>query len=90
MSQTITGNTPALLQIRSEDGSCAASIIESGGLFRFVEERELWEPPSSGLEGYHYWSETKRSGLYASAKEAAAAANAELDWLPEPLTLPGG
>lgn len=79
--RTITGNEPATKQFTSPNGKTVASIIRVGKLFRFVEESQLCEPRAHGLDGYCYWSETYRSGLYGSLHEALAAARSELPWL---------
>ena len=79
--RTITSNKPAARQFTSPDGNTVASIVQAGELFRFVEESRVYEPPSNGLDGYCYWSETYQSGLYGSLHEALAAVRSELPWL---------
>jgi hypothetical protein len=80
-ARTVVSNVAALSQFTAADGGMIASVIRSGGGYRFVEERELWEPPSNGLSGYKYWAETQQSGIYASQDEALLAARAAIGWL---------
>jgi hypothetical protein len=79
--RTIVGNQPATKQWRSADGQRLVSIVRSDELFRFVEENELTEPASRGLEAYSYWSETYRSGLYPSEEAAERDAHVSVSWL---------
>ena len=81
--RTITTNESTAKQWRSADGQRVASIVKTGELFRLVEKSELWEPPTNGLEGYSYWTETYRSGLYPSAEAAEGAGKALVAWLCE-------
>lgn len=74
------GQEPALHQLRSEDGKRVVSVVANGGLFRYVEENELWQAPSHGMKGYSYWAPTETSGLYASADDALLAAMS-LPWV---------
>lgn len=80
-AMTTVSNIPALFQFIAVDERMVVSVIESGGGYRFVEERELWAPPANGLDGYRYWAETSHSGVYASHDEALLAARAEIGWL---------
>lgn len=73
-------NQPALLR-HTDCQHGVVSIIPSGDFFRFTLEKEEFEPPSHGLEGYCYWTEAYRSGLYENLAHAAAAAEAEFPWI---------
>jgi len=77
-----------LAEFRSDDGKCTVSIVRSGDLFRFIEERELWEPPANGLDGYSYRAETDRSGLYETQEDAVAAWKASRDETIEFVSVP--
>lgn len=77
----MVSNEAAQAQFTSPDAKAVVSITRAGESFRFVEERELWETPSNGLEGYAYWSETLRSGLYSSSEAALSAATKDFPWL---------
>lgn len=67
------GDVETVARFQSEDGKTVVSVVRSGDLFRFIEEQELWSPPSNGLGGYSYRAETERSGLYATLEDAVAA-----------------
>ena len=73
-------NQPALLQ-HTDGQRGVVSIILSGEFFRFTVDKEEFEPPSRGLDGYTYWTEVYRSGLYENLARAAAAAEAEFPWI---------
>lgn len=73
-------NQPVLLQ-HADDQRGVVSIIPSGDFFRFILDKEEFEPPSEGLDGYTYWTEVYCSGLYENLTRAAAAAEAEFPWI---------
>jgi hypothetical protein len=71
-------NQPALLQ-HTDSHRGVVSLIPSGNFFRFTLDKEEFEPPSHGPDGYTYWIEVYRSGLYENL--AHAAAEAEFPWI---------
>jgi hypothetical protein len=79
--RTKVSNEIALKQFATDDGRCVLSIIQSGERFRFVEEQEIHQPPQESLDGYDYWEETERSGLYETAAAAEREARASVAWL---------
>ena len=57
------------------------SIVPSGTLFCFTLDTTRFVAAANGLEGYAYQIETVRSGLYETVEEAAAAAEAQFQWV---------
>ena len=81
-ASTKVSNQRALLQRSNGDGRALVSILqEKSGQYRFVEEREMWQPQAGAVPGYSYWEETCRSGLFPTAEEALAAAEQEISWV---------
>lgn len=80
-ARTASSRAAAVAEYRTIDGKRVVSIVQSSGGYRFVEDRELWEPPSDGMSGYSYWAETEHSGIYATPEEALVAAKEALPWL---------
>jgi hypothetical protein len=67
----------------NRDGKKTLFVVEvAGGLFCYVEECELYQPPAS-VSGYYYWAETYRSGLYRTPEEAEREARVAVPWLRE-------
>jgi len=66
---------------RHPKGGAVAYVVESPkGLFKFIEEREEYQPPFDGLEGYAYVV-PEQSGLYATCADAERAARLTIPWL---------
>ena len=56
-------NEPAVRQhVDNQRGT--VSIVPSGSMFRFTLDVLTFQEASDGLEGYAYWIEALRSGLY--------------------------
>lgn len=68
--ETTVDSAMTLKRYISEDGRRVLSIVKSGELFRFVEDRLTHQPALMGLEAYDYWEEVHRSGLYETMEVA--------------------
>ena len=64
------------------------SIVASSSMFRFILDVLTFQEAFDGLEGYTYWIEALRSGLYETLEEAVTAAEAELPWIGQGLSHP--
>ena len=85
--RTMVSNEIALKQFAAHDGRHVLSIVKSGDSFRFVEERQTYQPPHGGIDGYDYWEENQRSGLYETAAAAERDAELQVAWLNSKNTL---
>jgi hypothetical protein len=74
-----SSNQEAILQC-AHDEHGVLSVIASGDFFRFTLDKREFVPASDSLDGYTYWLEAYRSGLYESLDHAISAANVEYPW----------